>query len=175
MDRRQFLSISLASSSAPLLFDTDVSNDKQDKDQDFFLKSPERGMKALHKLLAQPYGKQALVLLHCWPFLDESGYLAKHHANIFLDTCWQPVLNPAFLQQSLDPWLDYVPMSKIMMGNDATSIEMAVGSSLVTKRVLAEALVNYEKRYQIDASRMLSVARGFLHDNAWSLYIENSS
>ena len=125
--------------------------------------------------LAKLYPDQTLVLLHCWPFIDECGYLAKQVQNIYIDACWQPVLNPEFLKKSLDSWLGYVPLTKIMMGNDATSIEMAVGSSLMTKRILANALSHYAAQYKIDPVRIVQIARGFLHDNADSLYANHSS
>ncbi len=118
--------------------------------------------------LATRYPRQNLVLLHCWPFLQESGYLAKQVPNIYLDTCWQSILNPEFLRHALDLWLNYVPLSKIMMGNDATSIEMAVGASLLTKEILAASLESHTDDFA--ESQILKIAKRLVHDNAERMY-----
>lgn len=107
------------------------------------------------------YPRMDLVLLHCWPFQREAGWLAKHVAGIYLDTCWQPVLNPAFLRESLDMWLNYVPTDKILMAHDSTSIEMAVGSSLFTREILDAAL---------SARDASEAAADLLHNNAVRVY-----
>ena len=86
--------------------------------------------------MAAQYPRMKIVQLHCWPFLKEAGWLAKYHANIFIDTCWQPVLSPAFFREAMVNWLNYVPASKIMCSHDSTSVEMAVGSSLSRGRSL---------------------------------------
>ncbi len=36
--------------------------------------------------LARRYPSMKVVMIHCWPFLDEAGTLARHNANIFIDT-----------------------------------------------------------------------------------------
>ena len=59
--------------------------------------------------LARKYPKQKIIMLHCWPFLKEAGFLAQAYPNIYIDTCWQPVLNPHFLRQALGTWLGYIP------------------------------------------------------------------
>lgn len=120
--------------------------------------------------LAKKYPNQKIVLLHCWPFLNESGYLAKQFKNIFIDTCWQPILNPKFLKKSLGLWLNYVPLSKITMGNDATSIEMAVGSSIIAKQTLTDTLTKFAKKRKIKDTKLLKVAADFIHNNAVNIY-----
>ena len=65
---------------------------------------PESNPLPLQKL-ARRYRKQKIVQIHCWPFQREAGYLAKLHPNVYIDTCWQAVLNPAYLREALDSWL----------------------------------------------------------------------
>lgn len=117
--------------------------------------------------LAKRYDKVKFVLLHCWPFLDEAGWLAKHVPNIFIDTCWQNVLNPAFFRESLDHWLHYVPLHKIMCSHDATSIEMAAGSAMFTREILAERL-NASIGPALDARH--AAAKSLLNGNAALVY-----
>jgi predicted TIM-barrel fold metal-dependent hydrolase len=121
-------------------------------------------------LLAKPYTRMNIVMLHCWPFLKEAGWLAKFYPNIYIDTCWQPVLNPAFLTEALMGWLNYVPMHKITCDHDATSVEMAVGSSLFTREIMAEALINTSRHLGMDNRDLKSAALDMLHNNAVALY-----
>lgn len=94
------------------------------------------------KTLAERYSNMKIVMLHCWPYIDESGFLAKNIPNMYIDTCWQPILNPRFLEQSFASWLNYVPLNKITCSNDATSVEMAAGSAALTREILARSLKN---------------------------------
>ncbi len=112
--------------------------------------------------LAKRYPAMQLVLLHCWPFLAESGHLAKQTPNIHLDTCWQAVLNPAFYGEAMRMWLGYVPAHKIMCAHDATSVEMAAGSALFVRETLAKEIA------AVGGGR--DTAPALLHDNAALLY-----
>lgn len=112
--------------------------------------------------LARRYPKMNIVLIHCWPFLNESGWLARQTPNIYLDTCWQPILNPAFFREAMEKWLAYVPLHKITCGHDATSVEMAAGSALYTREILNAALRRQPNR--------METAHMLLHRNAEGLY-----
>ena len=72
--------------------------------------------------ISKRYPQMNIVMLHCWPFFKEAGQLARNFPNLYIDTCWVPVLNPNFLGEALDMWLNYVPYHKIMMAHDSTSI-----------------------------------------------------
>ena len=120
--------------------------------------------------LARRYPNMKLVMIHCWPFLEEAGFLAKHAPNIYIDTCWMPVLSPAFLEKALAAWLDYVPLHKMMCSHDSTSVEMAVGSSLFTREILAEALASRCGRLDLDPAYALRASADMLHNNAVRVY-----
>ena len=112
--------------------------------------------------LAKRYPNMPLVLLHCWPFLAESGHLAKQLPSVYLDSCWQAVLSPAFYGNAMRMWLGYVPMHKIMCAHDATSVEMAAGSALFVRGTLAGEIAA--------AGGGRDAAQALLHDNAARLY-----
>jgi predicted TIM-barrel fold metal-dependent hydrolase len=120
--------------------------------------------------LAQRYPRQKLVLIHCWPYLEEAGYLAKFNANVYLDTCWQPVLNPEFLLRSLRTWLGYVPTHKVVCSHDATTLEMAVGSSRFTREALATVLGEVRASSGLGRDDVLATARALLFDNSLAIY-----
>lgn len=121
-------------------------------------------------LLASRYRKMSLVLLHCWPYLNEAGWLAWVNPNVCLDTCWMPVLNPAFLREALDAWIGLVPTNKIMCGHDATSVEMAAGSAMAVRSALADKLHELVRRDVVSEVDARELARGLLHSNAERLY-----
>jgi predicted TIM-barrel fold metal-dependent hydrolase len=130
---------------------------------------PESNPLPLQKL-ARNYRKQKIVQIHCWPYQREAGYLAKLFPNVYIDTCWQAVLNPAYLRESMDNWLHYVPLHKITMGNDSTSIEMATGSSLISRTILMASLDRQFSAWYADGRRKMEMVFDFMHNNAVDLY-----
>jgi predicted TIM-barrel fold metal-dependent hydrolase len=120
--------------------------------------------------LARRYPNQKIVMLHCWPYLDEAGYLAQAHPNVYMDTCWQPILNPEFLRKSLQTWLGYIPLNKITMSNDSTSVEMAAGASMITRKVLKESLVKQKSQASLNEHEEHEIAAQLLHNNAVDIY-----
>lgn len=122
------------------------------------------------KALASMYPDQKIVMIHCWPYIEEAGYLAQAYSNIYIDTCWQPVLNPHFLKQSLDSWLGYIPLSKITMSNDCTSVEMATGASMITRRILSSTLEGQKESAGLFQGEVREIAAQLLHNNAVEIY-----
>ncbi len=120
--------------------------------------------------LARNYPEQKIVQIHCWPYQREAGHLAKSYPNVYLDTCWQVVLNPDYLRESLDQWLHYVPLSKITMGNDSTSIEMATGSSLISRSILMESFERHFSAWFVREQKKLDIVYDFMHNNAVDVY-----
>lgn len=120
--------------------------------------------------MAERYPNMKLVLLHCWPFVEEAGFLAKHHPNVYLDACWQSVLNPAFLEQSFTRWLGYLPSHKIMSSQDATTIEMAVGSLSITRGILARTLATWGNKWRLPLNSLRAYAADIAHNNAVAVY-----
>ena len=120
--------------------------------------------------LAIKYPKMKIVMIHCWPFLKEAGWLAKFIPNMYIDTCWLPVLNPEFLQEAFNLWLNYVPSHKIMLGHDSTHVEMATGSSLFTREILSESLISQQKSLKMSDESLRIFAADLLQNNAVHLY-----
>ena len=120
--------------------------------------------------LAALYPKMKMVLLHCWPFLEESGFLAKHTPNIYLDSCWQTILNPAYLEQALAQWSGYMPATKLMCSQDATNVEMAAGSIVITRRSLSHALTKHSLSWKVPGTSLCACAADILHNNAVRVY-----
>lgn len=120
--------------------------------------------------LADRYPNMKIVMLHCWPFFKESAYLAKFHSNIYIDNCWVPVLSTNFFDDALDTYLNYVPYNKIMLSHDCTSIEMAVGSSLYTREILEQRLLEQKSLLKLSNDAVRKVALDMLQNNAVLVY-----
>lgn len=120
--------------------------------------------------LARAYPKMKIVMIHCWPFLKEAGWLAKFHPNVYIDTCWQPILNPQFFREAITTWWNYVPTHKITCGHDATTVEMAVGSSLFTREALEEVLPERTRQMGATEAELRDAAAAVLHGNAAAIY-----
>ena len=120
--------------------------------------------------LATRYPQMNIVMIHCWPFLKEAGWLAKFVPNMYIDSCWLPVLNPEFLREGFKLWLNYVPLHKIMLAHDSTHIEMAVGSSLFTREILSESLADQQKSLKLTSNYIRMIATDMLNNNAVRLY-----
>ena len=67
-------------------------------------------------------------------------------------------------------WINYVPLSKITMGNDSTSIEMAVGSSLISKSILLETLDQNLSAWYVGGNNKMDTVYDFMHNNAVDVY-----
>jgi hypothetical protein len=120
--------------------------------------------------LARRYTRMKVVMIHCWPFLEEAGTLARQVANIYIDTCWQPILNPQFYRTAMSQWWNYVPTHKITCGHDATTVEMAAGSSLYTRAILVDVLREQTRHGGFSVRQIRKAAQQVLHDNAAELY-----
>ncbi len=120
--------------------------------------------------LARRYPRMKVVMIHCWPFLEEAGTLARQNPNIYIDTCWQPILNPSFFRTAVEQWWNYVPSDKITCGHDATTVEMAVGSSLFTREILTDVVREQKNRFGLREKDLIRAAKNMLHGNAVRIY-----
>ncbi len=120
--------------------------------------------------LVRQFPELKIVLLHCWPYVDEAGYLAKMYRNVYIDACWQVVLNPMFLEKSLRAWLGYVPLSRLMFSQDATSVEMAAGTASLVRWILARAIENYATLYTMETTDLEKAGRTLLYENGFAVY-----
>ena len=116
------------------------------------------------------YPKVKWVMLHCWPYLSETGFLARRYHNVWVDTCWLPLLNPHFFRQAILEWIQYVPLNKIHCGHDAHSVEAAAGSSLFMREILEEILPEQWAKSGLTKAEMMGIARDLLHNNAVDVY-----
>jgi hypothetical protein len=120
---------------------------------------------ALLKPLIERFGDTPFVLLHCYPFVREAGWLAHVYANVFFDLSLTipHVSRPA---AALAEALELAPVSKLLYASDAARTpELYLLASIWWRDALAEVLP--ELLSEDDA---LPAANMILRENALELY-----
>ncbi len=115
------------------------------------------------RTVIEAYPKVNFILLHCYPYAQEAGYLARNYKNVYLDISWLVLQSPMVLTDVLRGWIGLVPAHKIMFSSDATTVEEFIGAHFMNLDCLNRVLqsVSCNKRY---------LAEQYLHKNAEVLY-----
>ncbi|GAB4348485.1 MAG: hypothetical protein Kow0099_31060 [Candidatus Abyssubacteria bacterium] len=105
-----------------------------------------------------------------FPFTGELGSLALMFPNVYLDTCWLPLISYAGFKQALHEWLSYVPAGKFLWGGDCFCAEGIYGAVVMMREALAEVLAQKVRDDEFDEELALYVARRILNQNAAGLF-----
>ena len=117
------------------------------------------------KPIIERFAQTPFVLLHCWPFVRQAGWLAHVYANVFFDLSLTipHVARPA---EALREALELGPVSKLLYASDAARTpELYYLAAIWWRAALAEVLPEL-----LDARDAEEAARMILRDNARSLY-----
>jgi uncharacterized protein len=117
------------------------------------------------KPLLERFAATPFVLLHCYPFVREAGWLAHVYGNVFLDLSLTipHVSRPA---EALREALELAPVSKLLYASDAARTpELYYLAALWWRSALAEVL---EEAFPADEAEQ--AARLVLRENAVALY-----
>jgi predicted TIM-barrel fold metal-dependent hydrolase len=115
--------------------------------------------------LFERFPETSFVLLHCYPFVREAGWLASVYANVFFDLSLAipHVARPAAI---LAEALELAPLSKLLYASDAVRTpELYLLAAVWWRDALAEVLST-----SLPADAVLEAAQLVLHDNATELY-----
>jgi hypothetical protein len=117
------------------------------------------------------------VLIHGgYPYYREVIWLASMK-NVYIDTSeFENFVYPSEMKNVLRLWLETYP-EKITFGSDAYPFSQALGSEetywlgvYTARDALAAALAEMVASNEVTEEKALEIARGYLHDNALSLY-----
>ncbi len=117
------------------------------------------------KGLIERFGATPFVLLHCYPFVREAGWLAHVYGNVFFDLSLTipHVARPA---EALRQALELAPVSKLLYASDASRTpELYFLAAKWWRETLGEVLP--EMLGEQDAARAV---RAILRENALLLY-----
>ncbi len=136
----------------------------------------------LENVLRDPrYDSVNFVLLHGgFPYDRQVIWLAARR-NVYVDSSlMELMLYPSEFKNTLKYWLSIYP-EKVLYGSDAFPFNEALGAEEAywlavrsTRQALAAALGELVSERAISHEQALNIARGYLHDNAATLY-QNAS
>ncbi len=126
----------------------------------------------MRALLTDPsFRRVPFVLLHCYPYVREAGYLAALYANVFVDVSLTVPLTAHGCVAAFSEALELAPTSKILFATDAHSVpELFFAGALHGRRGLAQALDRLVADDILSAAQAEDVAEAILWRNAASLY-----
>ena len=123
------------------------------------------------------YLNTTFVLIHGgYPYFREVIWLASMK-NVYIDTSEiETLVYPSEMKNVLKLWLETYP-EKITFGSDAYPFSTALGAEesywlavYSAREALAAALAEMVASKEVTEDKALEIARGYLHDNALSLY-----
>ncbi|MFI0155254.1 amidohydrolase family protein [Streptomyces lydicus] len=118
----------------------------------------------------EPHGTD-LLLLHCYPFQRNAGYLAQVFPHVYFDVGlginYTGVRSDAVIAESLE----LAPFAKILFSSDAWGPpELHHLGALLWRRGMARALAPWTDSGEWDVDEALKVVRMIGHDNARRVY-----
>jgi uncharacterized protein len=117
------------------------------------------------KPLLERFGDTPFVLLHCYPFVREAGWLAHVYSNVWFDLSLTipHISRPA---EPLREALELAPVSKLLYASDAARTpELYFLAALWWREALAEVLAE-----ALPADEAEAAGRAILRENALALY-----
>jgi predicted TIM-barrel fold metal-dependent hydrolase len=116
--------------------------------------------------------KTKFILFHGgYPWVDDAGVIVmRHHAHVWIDSCWLPTLSYTTAKRAYHEWLEAMPSSRIMWGADCNHAEGIYGATEFTRRCLAEVLAEKVDRGDLTEEHALRIGRQILRDNALELF-----
>lgn len=111
------------------------------------------------------------VLFHgVYPWVGETGAIAKRYSNVWIDSVWMPVIDYTMARLAYQEWLDAVPSDRILWGSDEQTPEGVYGATQTTRRCLAEALAEKVQRGELREEHALRLGQQILRENALGLF-----
>ncbi len=126
----------------------------------------------LRALLAdQAFRRVPFVLLHCYPYVREAGYLAALYAHVFIDVSLAVPLTAHGCTAAFTEALELAPISKLLFATDAHSVpELFYAGALHGRRGLAQTLDRLVVEDILSSAQAEDAAEAILWRNAAELY-----
>jgi predicted TIM-barrel fold metal-dependent hydrolase len=126
----------------------------------------------MRALLTDPaFRRVPFVLLHCYPYVREAGYLAALYAHVYIDVSLAVPLTAHGCTAAFSEALELAPYSKLLFATDAHSLpELFYVGALHGRHGLAQALERLVADDILSAAQAEQAARAILVENAERLY-----
>src|SRR5262249_18954184 len=111
------------------------------------------------------------VLLHCWPFAREAGYLAGLYGHVYVDLSLTIPFTAHGGAPAIRAALEQAPTSKVLLATDAFSIpELFYLGALYARESLQRALHQLCVEDWLTDDQTERAARQIFYENAAALY-----
>jgi hypothetical protein len=122
-------------------------------------------------LEAGAFAGAPVVLLHCYPYVREAGYLASLYADVYVDLSLSvPLLGPG-CQRVVEEALELAPTTKVLYGSDAAGLAESIWlGALAIRLALDGALGGWLRAGALTARQAERLAERVLYANARALY-----
>ncbi len=126
----------------------------------------------LNETLKQPqYRETRVVLIHCYPYVEEASWMASALPNVWMDLSEGVPFALVATDRIFEKALDLAPFNRIFFGSDAFSgPEQTWLAAKVSKQALARVLGTLHERGYITAGEGPEIAEAILIGNAKRMY-----
>jgi len=116
--------------------------------------------------------KTKFVLFHGgFPWVGETGVIVMRYAShVWVDSVWLPTLSYTMAKRAFHEWLEVMPSDRIMWGADCGHAEGVYGATELTRRCIAEVLVEKIAAGDLTEEHARRIGRQILRDNALTLF-----
>ncbi len=116
--------------------------------------------------------KTKFVLFHGgFPWVGETGAIVmRHTSHVWVDSVWLPTLSYTMAKRAFHEWLEVMPSDRIMWGADCGHAEGIYGATELTRRCIAEVLVEKVAAGDLTEEHARRIGRQILRDNALALF-----
>jgi uncharacterized protein len=126
----------------------------------------------LNETLKQPqYRETRVVLIHCYPYVEEASWMASALPNVWMDLSEGVPFAVVATDRIYETALDLAPFNRIFFGSDAFSgPEQTWLAAKVSKQALARVLGTLHERGYITEPEGYEIAEAILIGNAKRMY-----
>jgi predicted TIM-barrel fold metal-dependent hydrolase len=126
----------------------------------------------LRALLTDPaFRRVPFVLLHCYPYIREAGYLAALYAHVFIDVSLAVPLTAHGCAAAFAEALELAPISKVLFATDAHSVpELFFAGARHGRQGLGQTLDRLVGDKMLALQQAEAAAEAILYRNAARLY-----
>jgi uncharacterized protein len=112
-----------------------------------------------------------VMLLHCYPFIREAGYLAQVYPHVYLDTGAAVHFTGASSRALIAQSLEVAPFAKLLFSSDAFGLaELYYCGALLWRRGIAAILSDWLERDEISGRDAARYLHAIAHGNAERVY-----
>lgn len=106
-----------------------------------------------------------------YPYQHTMSALAKTFPNVYIDMCWAHIISPGACVQSLNEWLDSVPVNKITaFGGDYMIVDAVYGHQYLARINVSKSLAGKVEEGIFSLDEAGRIAKKFFYENPMRIF-----